>query len=198
MSFWNFRVVPGSFSSTSSLGHCVHSHTQTLSLPHPSPSQTTPPAPHAPHAPLAPHAPHFPVFWFRSGVFKHTTSGKEINIYKAGFKTVNKVNKNQFLSQAEVANKEGYVVKFIKGRPLRVKYKFEKHKGKRNRKYFVQIHFHLNLNCYTMFILWCFATRFYHSKRFCGAEISSVKFLVERGLLCREEGRIPIFCFWEF
>ena len=77
----------------------------------------------------------------------HTTSGKEINNDKAGFKTVNKVDKNQFLSGTEVANMEGYVVKFIKGRPLRVKYKFEKHKGKRNRKYFVQIHFHLNLNC---------------------------------------------------
>ena len=31
---------------------------------------------------------------------------------------MNKVDKNQFLSGAEVANKEGYVVKFIKGRPL--------------------------------------------------------------------------------
>jgi hypothetical protein len=64
----------------------------------------------------------------------HTTSGKEINIDSAGFKTVNKVDKNQFLSGTDVANMEGYVVKFIKGRPLRVKYKFdsyvEKHKGK--------------------------------------------------------------------
>ena len=65
----------------------------------------------------------------------HTKTGKEINIDRAGFKTVNKVDKKQFLSGAEVTNMEGYVVKFMKGRPLRVKYKFdtyvEQHKGKK-------------------------------------------------------------------
>ena len=64
----------------------------------------------------------------------HTTTGKEINIDGAGFKTVNKVDKKQFLSGNEEANMEGYVVKFMNGMKLRVKYKFnayvEQHKGK--------------------------------------------------------------------
>jgi hypothetical protein len=69
----------------------------------------------------------------------HTSSGKEINIDAAGFKTVNKVDMKSihaFLSGVEEANMEGYVVKYTKGldNPLRVKYKFdtyvEKHKGK--------------------------------------------------------------------
>lgn len=64
----------------------------------------------------------------------HTTTGKEINIDRAGFKTVNKVDKKQFLSGTEETNMEGYVVKFKNMIPLRVKYKFdayvEQHKGK--------------------------------------------------------------------
>ena len=69
----------------------------------------------------------------------HTSSGKEINIDAAGFKTVNKVDMKSihaFLSGVEEANMEGYVVKYTKGlsNPLRPKYKFdtnvEKHKGK--------------------------------------------------------------------
>ena len=69
----------------------------------------------------------------------HTSSGKEINIDAAGFKTVNKVDKKSihaFLSGCEEANMEGYVVKYKNkvSNPLRIKYKFntyvEKHKGK--------------------------------------------------------------------
>ena len=69
----------------------------------------------------------------------HTSSGKEINIDAAGFKTVNKVDKKSihaFLCGFEEANMEGYVVKYKNkvSNALRIKYKFntyfEKHKGK--------------------------------------------------------------------
>lgn len=70
----------------------------------------------------------------------HTTSGKEIAIDSAGFKTVERIQ-TQGISFAQwleydLPNKEGYVMKFKNGlnNPLRVKIKFDtyvkKHKGK--------------------------------------------------------------------